>query len=488
MRVLLRRFGRLSLMSGLVVAGCYTVPEPQTAPTLASRRFLTVEDALHELKADDGAEGASVPRVRLFLPSDFISASRYVDASLRVSDDAYVLVVAVDLDRRVRVVYPQLPDESNFVSESSTKRLEKLFMGFGSTNRSLYAYASNPVQPINRFSGAGLMIALASDRPFQLERILDSDGDWDEAKLSRLIFQSSVSSAEQRLGSALVLTGQEFSSDYGTFGVRNAFDRFSPYSLGSFAGLGCGGEYTDAYYGFLNNDDAIGSSYQYSGANSALVRYSVSGNRKYVSYLIEGGCGRSYYSPWVDVGPAPTTPVPPRDTTGKRDSVVQSAYRTRIADVVMGGAVGAPGRSARPIDPVGPATGGIVTAGNDQSALAGSGRTAGGFRIRPMTPTEAPAIRVRPPEQIHERRVIDPEARSTWIRNNPERQPDRSDQANLDREQAARLQQSHERVQAQQEQQRQAAERAKQAAPAQQQAQPAPKAPAERLRPVIDPS
>ncbi|MEP6622421.1 MAG: hypothetical protein ABJE47_24065, partial [bacterium] len=310
-----------SLLCALSLAACSALPEPETAPSETSQHFATVDEARSALVAPEGQ--TSAPHVRLFIPGTYGGGTPYVDASFRVTADAYVMVVAIDLDRRIRVLYPEAPNESGFMSASSPKRLDRFFSGFGNANRGRFSFASNAVQPISQYSGPGIVLALASDRPFQFDRVADSDGDWDERALGRLVFESSVYGAERRLGEALAITGQEFNTDFANFGSRGAFGGFNTFALGSYGGLGCGGSFADDY-GYTNGyGDAYGSSLGYGGFSAGLVRYQVVNGTRYVSYLIEGGCGRNYYSAWVPIGMEPTRPVRP-DTARKPDSVSAS--------------------------------------------------------------------------------------------------------------------------------------------------------------------
>ena len=189
-----------SLIALLVLTGCVSVQMPgEPGTAVPAARYRQILDSIAVARSLGEEEVAAAPRIRLVVPPGALSMMRYVDASFHLSDDAYVLVVAVDLDRRVRVLYPESPDESGFAAKRSANRLTRFFAGFGAPRSGSQRYyeVSNRISP---FGGGGVLLAVASDRPLQLERLVGQDGDWDERELSRLIFEESLPSAAHSIG------------------------------------------------------------------------------------------------------------------------------------------------------------------------------------------------------------------------------------------------------------------------------------------------
>jgi hypothetical protein len=266
-----------------------------------------------------GTENAasSVPLIHLNLLGAGASTN-YVDAGFQVSEDAYVMIVAVDLDRRVRVVFPEAPDESGYVTAHSSKRITRFFAGFGPISRR-YANFSLATQPITRNGGGGILLAIASNRPLQLGGLADGEGDFNEESIARLVFNASAPSAAYSLGRAVTRSGQQFNTDYSSFGGglggHGTFASNSFSECGGLAGFGYDG-FADSYSnGSLANGDA------------PFVIYFRSNGVLYAQYLNGGRCGRASYSAPIPVQGAPRIPM---DTT-HRDSVT-SPYRGRIAD------------------------------------------------------------------------------------------------------------------------------------------------------------
>jgi len=273
-------------------------------------RYLRLRDSLTAVSALEADEVASAPRIRLLVPPAMYASTRYVEASFRVTDDAYAMVVAVDLDRRVRVLYPESPDESGFARKSDQHRLTRFFAGFGGPGGGYQAFDADIHQRISPFGGGGVLLAIASDRPLQFERLQDQDGDWDEHQLAQLVFEQSPASAAQSVGHALVLTGQEFNTDYTTFGGRRTLGGYSTFASSSFGDCGFGfanGGYDSYAYGNVyGNGD-------YYGAATRFVGFYRRNGMTFARYASGGGCTRPVY---YDV-PVPTPVGVPRDTSSR---------------------------------------------------------------------------------------------------------------------------------------------------------------------------
>ncbi|MEO8563843.1 MAG: hypothetical protein ABI601_17320 [bacterium] len=204
---------------------------------------MRIRDSVAGARAEQDAPGRQ-PRVRIIAPS-MIGADAFVNASVRVNEDAYVLVVASDLDGRFRVVFPDSPDESGFVSAVVPRKVTKFFAGFGVFGSARYGRSAFSVQPVSRFTPRGVMVAIASDRPLQFERLVDRNGDWDDFKLEQLAYGRGTTGIGYVVGSQVALAGQEFDADYSGFSQFASPAHYGTASLGS--GL-CESEFTNAMY------------------------------------------------------------------------------------------------------------------------------------------------------------------------------------------------------------------------------------------------
>ena len=325
MDIIASRTLRRSLVGALALCGCVTVPSPGSrrldGPTA---RFQQIRDSIARARSFEEADGTTAPRIRLVVLPATYASTPYVDASFHLSEDAYVLIVAVDLDRRVRVLYPETPEQRGFTAKSNSNRLTRFFAGFGGPRgRSYASYGAryDITQRISPVDGGGVLLAIASERPLQLERLIDENGDWDEHALSQLIFDRTMASAAHAVGRAVVLTGQEYDTDVTTFGGSPTLGAYSSFASSRFDD--CADEYggLDAF-GFSGS--RAGSSY--SGPVTRFVGLYRRGDQTYARYASGGGsCGRSVY---YDV--AVNTPrVAPRDTT-RRDSTRVARRRPRF--------------------------------------------------------------------------------------------------------------------------------------------------------------
>lgn len=304
------RYLRRSLIGILALTGCATV-QSSAGHRYESpgARYLRLRDSIASARELEADELASVPRIRLVVPPAAYASTRFVEASFRVTEDAYVMVVAVDLDRRVRVLYPESPDESGFAAVRDQHRLTRFFAGFGGSSAGYGRFDAryDINQRISPFGGGGVLLAVASDRPLQLERLQDDGGDWNEHLLSRLVLDQSLAGAAQAIGRAVVLTGQEFNTDYTTFTGSRTLGGYSTFASRSLGDCGFAGGYGfDGY--------AYGDGTAYGPVTRFVGTYQRDG-MTFARYANEGGCTRPVY---YDV-PVLTPVGVPRDTT-RRDT------------------------------------------------------------------------------------------------------------------------------------------------------------------------
>ena len=230
------RFARAGFRSvGLLMtlaAGCVSAGGPPSSVRYRPEDFLRVRDSAEAA----AAERASEPRVRIITPT-ILGADRFVESAFRVNADAYVMVVAVDYDGRAHVVFPESPNASELARANTLYQLPKFFAGFGTERLALYPASRYGMFHPSLGQSSGLIFAVASDRPLQLQRLATDDGEWNDFAIERLLWNRSYNGAGHALGRVLTLTGQDFDTDYSGFtqGLRNP-----GYMFASFASPMCG--------------------------------------------------------------------------------------------------------------------------------------------------------------------------------------------------------------------------------------------------------
>ena len=313
MRSRLLRFGRRSLVGAVALSGCVSVQSPPSSRLeSAAYRFEKLRDSVRLASALEHDEVAAAPRIRLVIPPTSMAGSPYVEASFHLSADAYVLVVAVDRDRRVRVIHPETPEQSGFAAQREPHRLTRFFAGFGRAGGFARLDARYDIsQRISPVGGVGVLLAVASDRPLQLERLTDAEGEWDEPELMRLVFEQSLPEASRALGRAVVLTGQEFNSDYTTFSGSRTLASYRSFASSRFGAC-------DTGFGY-----GLSDAFEFSGSGfgSGVVRFLgfYTRNGQTFARYSDGGCGVTVYDvPVPSQGRAPSAPPPPDTTTVAR--------------------------------------------------------------------------------------------------------------------------------------------------------------------------
>jgi hypothetical protein len=336
-------------MIGVVaLAGCATVQPLQTSrqESMASR-YERLLDSIQVASTLEPDEVVSAPRIRIVIPPATYASTRFVDASFHVSEDAYVFVVAVDLDGQLRVVYPEAPDQTGFAARSTPMRLTRFFGGFGGPRTgawSRYEARYSPMQRISPFGGGGVLLAIASDRPLQYDRLIGGDGDWDEQQLAQIVFDQSLPGAAHALGRALVLTGQEYNTDYTTFAGRRSLGGYTTLASSSYDGC----SFSYGYSSFDSFGYGGGFPSYESVPATRFVGFFRQGGQTYARYANVGPCSRPVYH---DVPVA--TPVPTRPDTTKHDSSATQRPRRfpdapRFPSVTAENGDGAPRRLSPP--------------------------------------------------------------------------------------------------------------------------------------------
>jgi hypothetical protein len=368
---LVRLLSSAAVLALPALAGCAVItqspgPAAQSRIDYGPEAFARIRDSL--MGREDVAEaGSRAPRVRIIAPT-MLSADRMVDPTIRVSEDAYVMVVAVDLDGRPRVVFPESPEDAGFVTAQAPHKLGKFFAGFGNTGLSRYGQSVFSTQPVSRYSSSGSMFAIASSRPLQFARLATPDGDWDERKIERLTWFRETRASAYALGRELALTGQDFDTDLSGFTQSAGTPLFALAGNGYRSGL-C---YSEAEDAMLANVPQI-------------TRFFTRDGVTYAVYSVGDAC-RGYRTYAVPV--SPYQPVP-RDMPAPRDSLDS----LRVADPRYPNGTrveaGAGRFTTAQLDGMGPSARGGAAMNGETAAL----RPAEG------TPTDR-VLRFRPPERV----------------------------------------------------------------------------------------
>ncbi|MFL5618376.1 MAG: DUF4384 domain-containing protein, partial [Gemmatimonadaceae bacterium] len=255
-------------------------------------------------------ERAGKPRVHIITPGS-LAASGWVESAFRVSEDAYVTLVAVDYDGRARVIFPEAPSESGFARANTLYRLPRFFAGFGTQRLASFAGSRYRMSGSSFGRTSGLIFAIASDRPLQLQRIATDDGEWDTYAIERILWGRSYSGGGYALGKALALTGQEFNTEFSGFTLGTSHPGYMFASVDS--PICDGGSWS--FFDQLYSPEVSGISY-----------VDIDGVR-YARFAVINGCTDFVRYQLVPLGPVQRIPRSPADTARTDSSSTQSASR-----------------------------------------------------------------------------------------------------------------------------------------------------------------
>jgi hypothetical protein len=282
-----------------LVVGCASTGVSPSRVRYQPEEFAQLRDSLER----SAEERASEPRIRIITPS-ILGADRFVESSFRVSEDAYVAVVAVSYDGLAHVVYPESPSASGFVHANTLYRLPTFFAGFGA--RTLVSFAGSRFRARQPHGGtAGLIFAVASDRPVQLQRLATNSGEWDEHEIERLLWGRSYNTGAFALGRTLALTGQDFDIDFS--GFTQGTGRPS-YMFASLDAGGCDSDMNTLY------------SEYYSPVMRTGVMYLEIDGIQYLRMAFADACSGYTRYQLVPVGPVRPVPLTPDDSSSASDS------------------------------------------------------------------------------------------------------------------------------------------------------------------------
>lgn len=109
------------------------------------------------------------PPIRLKLSEENYSRGDRAKVKVRAADDGYLLVLRVDGDGRVRVLYPQRPDDEGQIT--------------GGKDFEVRSRGDREAFVVDENSGSGTVLAAWSDQPFRYDDF-SRNGHWDYRALS----------------------------------------------------------------------------------------------------------------------------------------------------------------------------------------------------------------------------------------------------------------------------------------------------------------
>lgn len=178
----------------------------------------------------------SAPMVRIYSANgvDVINTSSYVMPEIQISENAYLFVVAMDLDGQIQVLHPDFPGLSVKISAHKQLHLPNFFAGFNQQSYSgVYSAQFQHYTPNDGWGDTrGVAIALASRAPFNLERI-EVGGNWDMIALRHLLENRTPQDAIAALSRYIGAEGEPIGHDYMRFaGAQSnayAYDDYYDY-------------------------------------------------------------------------------------------------------------------------------------------------------------------------------------------------------------------------------------------------------------------
>jgi hypothetical protein len=188
------------------------------------------------------------PMIRVYSASggDYINTSTYVEPQIKLSEDAYVFAIEVDLDGQIQVLHPDFPGLSVKINARRALQLPNFFAGFNQAVPVGGVYSSADFQRYSPYGGyedtRGTVLALASRAPFNLERI-ESGGDWNITSIRRLIENRSPLSAMAALADYIGAKDEPIGQDFMRF-AGGATNRYSYADYNYYAPC-------DGYYGYF---------------------------------------------------------------------------------------------------------------------------------------------------------------------------------------------------------------------------------------------
>ncbi|HWO88982.1 MAG TPA: DUF4384 domain-containing protein [Gemmatimonadales bacterium] len=340
------------------------------------------------------------PGIRLWTNGEVFRRHDRVRVYFRTEQDAFVLILRVDTDGRLEVLFPRRPDEDNFV--------------YGGRTHTASSYGRDAFY-VDDYPGLGYVFAVASTEPLDLEQLADRDR-WDV----RLVAEGRIHG--DPYGELHDLAARLLPADYSDYDThllpyyverRYDYPRFVCYDCHAFVSWTLWDPYRywcSRYTLVVYNDP-----FYYYPSYWYPTRY-YGGTR--VVYVRPGAReGRFVFR--TREGAAPAIEYRDRRTTGAAGAERRPPERgVRGADIGGVGSIPVPGRRTVDGEP-----GGLrdVPTG-DRAPVIGGRRTVDPPPVRPAAPRE-PA---REPTVDTRRRTDEPArpVEAPLVRPRPERQPD----------------------------------------------------------------
>jgi len=258
------------------------------------------------------------PRVTIRALMDHVAGSRHVEASFHMYDDAYVLVGHLDAAGRMRIVFPQGPNDDGFVRADKIYHVPNFFAGFADEYRWRYSeYRQRYRNAASRYdsydAGLGYVFIVASWRPMRLDRITNGDR-WESYEIADVNYMYDPREAIEELAGLIAGDNREaYTIEYAHYSTTNhgnytlaSFDRcYDPFYSGrySFGGFGFSNLGFSPFFGFGYSPfsgfgNACGGGYAYGG-------YAYSSGRGYTP----GAVAPPIVTPPVIVPPTRGTPI-----------------------------------------------------------------------------------------------------------------------------------------------------------------------------------
>jgi hypothetical protein len=353
------------------------------------------------------AQNRKAPRINLTTALGSSVATNYIEPAVTLSEDAYVFVISIDVDRRVQVLHPTETGMSVKMAARRQLHLPRFFAGYGAGYR--YPRVTDVGYEYDYGSGytdsRGTMIALASRRPFRLSNI-SVGGDWDVITLQRLVDDRDPYTAATLLAKALGAPGEPIGRDVHRF-AGGAHYYNSAYNT---AYADC--SYLYGQFGFARGFNT--------GRNITFFRAAQLQQAGFpVAFLGFDACGQPMFNVYphstIVGAPAGRPPAAGAFPSGRLPS---AAPRNPLKDSVARGMTGArptPGRYADQNDAFTPPARRIPEAGSvsERPHPRAEGTT---VSERPRTPAASPA-----PERAAPRHSPPPPERVATPRPVPER-------------------------------------------------------------------
>ncbi len=235
--------------------------------------------------AQDGGRRAPAIRVTTELGNSVVS--NYIEPSISLSEDAYVFVISVDVDRRIQVLHPDVPGISVKMASRQQLHLPRFFAVFGEGDRlsggTGMGYASYDGYSPGFSDTRGTIIALASRKPFNLSAITGIR-DWDLDALRHLIEGRDPQSAAAALARYIGAGGEPIGRDIYRFaGASRSYNTAYLYNTAYYQ---CG-----SYYGSLGYARGFSPGYAISYFRAAQLQQA----GYLVNFLGIDACGQPHF-------------------------------------------------------------------------------------------------------------------------------------------------------------------------------------------------